>query len=131
EQFGWRVMYYGAAVMMSILYLILHFKLPRLIPDYRGSYGSLLRSIYRYFRTEPALRLASYRGALSFAGLSAFWTTLVFLMETNFGYGSTAAGLFGLVGIAGALGAAVFGKLNDRMNRNHLVLRSEERREGK
>jgi len=122
EQFGWRVMYYGAAVMMSILYLILHFKLPRLIPDYRGSYGSLLRSIYRYFRTEPALRLASYRGALSFAGLSAFWTTLVFLMETNFGYGSTAAGLFGLVGIAGALGAAVFGKLNDRMNRNHLVL---------
>lgn len=122
EQFGWRVMYYGAAVMMTLLYLILHFQLPRLYPDYKGSYGSLLRSILHYFRTEPDLRLASYRGALSFAGLSAFWTTLVFLMEKNFGYGSTEAGLFGLVGVAGAMGATITGKLNDRMNRHHLVL---------
>ena len=122
EQFGWRVMYYGAAVMMAFLYLILHLKLPKLFPDYKGSYGSLLRSIFDYFKAEQDLRLASYRGALSFAGLSAFWTTLVFLMEKNFGYGSTEAGLFGLVGAAGALGATVTGKLNDRMNRTHLVI---------
>lgn len=122
EQFGWRVMYYGAAVMMIFLYLILHYKLPRLYPRYEGSYGSLLKSIYQYFVTDPELRMASLRGALSFAGLSAFWTTLVFLMEKNFGYGSTAAGLFGLVGVAGALGAVVTGRLNDRMNRNLLVL---------
>ena len=121
EQFGWRTMYYGAAVVMAFLFLLLHFKLPKLKPHFPGSYGSLLKSIWHYFKTEPALRVASLRGALGFAGLSAFWTTLVFLMEDNFGYGSTAAGLFGLLGITGALGATVVGKLNDKINKNRII----------
>lgn len=122
EQFGWRTMYYGAAVVMSLLFIMLHFKLPKLKPHFSGSYASLLKSIWHYFKTEKTLRVASLRGALGFAGLSAFWTTLVFLMEDNFGYGSTAAGLFGLLGMAGALGATVVGKLNDRINKNKIIL---------
>ncbi|WP_310994032.1 MFS transporter [Aequorivita marina] len=122
EQFGWRVMYYSAAGLMVFLFLILRAKLPPLNPHFPGSYGSLLKSILHYFKTEPELRVASLRGALAFAGLSAFWTTLVFLMEDNFGYGSTITGLFGLLGIAGALGATVVGKLNDKINKNQLLL---------
>ncbi len=121
EAFGWRVMYYAAAILMVVLFVLLRIKLPILKPHFPGSYGSLLKSILHYFRTEPSLRLASLRGALAFAGLSAFWTTLVFLMEDNFGYGSTITGLFGLLGIVGALGATVFGKLNDRINKNRLI----------
>lgn len=124
EQFGWRTMYYGAAVVMALLFFILHYKLPKLKPHFPGSYGSLLKSIWHYFKSEPALRVASLRGALGFAGLSAFWTTLVFLMEDNFGYGSTAAGLFGLFGIAGALGATVVGRLNDKINKNRIIVLS-------
>lgn len=121
EALGWRVMYYAAAILMVILFVLLRIKLPTIKPHFPGSYGSLLKSILYYFKAEPSLRLASLRGALAFAGLSAFWTTLVFLMEDNFGYGSTVTGLFGLLGIVGALGATVFGKLNDRLNKNRLI----------
>ena len=122
EQFGWRVMYYAASVIMLLLFFVLQYKLPQLSPKYRGSYGSLLKSIGFYFRTEPSVRLAALRGGLAFAGLSAFWTTLVFLMEDSFGYGSAVTGAFGLFGIAGALAAAYFGKMNDRMSKNKIIL---------
>lgn len=122
ENFGWRSMYYGAAAVMALLFLLLHYKLPPIKSHFSGSYGSLLKSIFHYFKTERELRLASLRGALAFAGLSAFWTTLVFLMEDNFGYGSTITGLFGIFGIAGALGATVVGKLNDKINKNSIII---------
>lgn len=122
EQFGWRIMYYSAAVLMLVLFFILRAKLPKLNPHFPGSYGSLLKSIWHYFKTEPELRIASLRGALAFAGLSAFWTILVFLMEDNFGYGSTITGLFGLLGIAGALGATIVGKLSDKINKNRIII---------
>ncbi|WP_194852298.1 MFS transporter [Nonlabens antarcticus] len=124
EQFGWRSMYYGAAALMILLFFLLQYKLPKLLPQYDGSYGSLLKSIGYYFKTEPSVRLAALRGGLLFAGLSAFWTTLVFLMEDNFGYGSDVAGAFGLFGIAGALAAVVVGKLSDRVSKHKIMLYS-------
>jgi len=123
-QFGWRSMYYAATVIMVILFFVLQFKLPKLLPDYKGSYASLLKSIGYYFRTEPSVRLAALRGGLAFAGLSAFWTTLVFLMEDNFGYGSDVTGAFGLFGVVGALAATVVGKLNDKINQHKIILYS-------
>ncbi|MBO3098597.1 MFS transporter [Gelidibacter sp. DF109] len=124
DMYGWRVMYYAATVLMVILFIILRWKLPNLKPNYNGSYGNLMLSLWHYFKTEPSLRLAALRGALGFAGLSAFWTTLVFLMEDSFGYGSTIAGAFGVFGIAGALGATVVGKLNDKISKNKIILYS-------
>lgn len=124
EEFGWRVMYYGAAILMAILFVILKWKLPNLKPNYSGSYSKLMKSIWFYFKTEPSLRLAALRGALGFAGLSAFWTTLVFLMEDSFGYGSTITGAFGIFGIVGALGATVVGKVNDKYSKNKIILLS-------
>ncbi|QDO92454.1 MFS transporter [Formosa sediminum] len=122
EQYGWRTMYYTATIIMAILFVVLRFKLPKLNPEFSGTYVSLLKSVFHYFKTEPTLRLAALRGALSFGCLSAFWTTLVFLMEDNFGYGSTVTGLFGLLGMGGALGAAVVGKLNDKMSKNKIII---------
>jgi predicted MFS family arabinose efflux permease len=121
-QFGWRAMYYIASVLMVLLYVLLQFKLPTLTPKYSGSYVSLLKSILFYFKTEPSVRLAALRGGLAFAGLSVFWTTLVFLMEDSFGYGSGVTGAFGLFGIAGALAAVVVGKLNDKFSKDKLIL---------
>ena len=122
EFFGWRTVYYLAAIMMAALLGLLILKLPRLAPTYEGSYFDLMRSIGQYFKKEPRLRLAALRGALSFGAFSAFWTTLVFLMDDNFGYGSGAAGLFGLLGIIGALAAALVGKLNDRMGKHKIIV---------
>lgn len=124
EAFGWRVMYYAATVLMLLLFVLLRWKLPALHPNYKGTYGNLMASLWHYFSTEPSLRLAALRGALAFAGLSAFWTTLVFLMEDTFGYGSTITGAFGIFGIAGALGATVVGKMNDKISKNKIILYS-------
>lgn len=124
EQFGWRTMYYSAALLMTALFALLQLKLPRIEPNYRGSYGALMKSLWFYLKTESSLRLAAIRGALAFAGLSAFWTTLVFLMEDSFGYGSGVTGSFGLFGIIGALAATIVGKFNDKINKNKIILSS-------
>ncbi|WP_405198548.1 MFS transporter [Christiangramia sp. LLG6405-1] len=121
EYFGWRAMYYGATGIMLILWLLLKLKLPELQPDFKGTYKQLMQSTWHYFKTESPVRLAAVRGGLGFAGFSAFWTTLVFVMEDNFNYGSGIAGAFGLLGIGGALAATVIGKLSDRMNKNNLI----------
>ena len=121
EYLGWRAMYYAAAAIMLILWLLLKLKLPELQPDFKGSYKELMQSTWHYFKKESPVRLAAARGALGFAGFSAFWTTLVFVMEDNFNYGSGVAGSFGLLGIGGALAATVMGKLSDKMNKNRLI----------
>ena len=54
-------------------------------------------------------------GALAFAAMNAFWTTLVFFIAgPPYHYGATAAGVLGLAGIAGALGAPIIGRISDR-----------------
>ncbi len=121
EYFGWRIMFFLAAGLMVIYWLLLKLKLPELKPDFKGSYAQLMKSLGHYFKTESSVRLAALRGGLGFAGFSAFWTTLVFLMEDSFHYGSGAAGSFGILGIGGAIAATVVGKLSDRFNKNRLI----------
>ena len=121
EYLGWRSMYFIASGIMLLYALVLVFKLPSLTSDFKGSYAKLMQSLWKYFKAEPSVRLAALRGGLGFAGFSAFWTTLVFLMEDNFNYGSGIAGMFGVLGIGGALAATWAGKLSDKMNKNRLI----------
>ncbi len=122
ELLGWRAMYFIAAGLMALLWLILKFRLPQLHPDFKGNYGELLQSILHQFKSKPQLRLAGIRGALDFASFSVFWTTLVFLLEGEpFHMGSDVAGAFGFAGIAGAVIAGVVGRLTDRMNKNYII----------
>ncbi|WP_090753146.1 MFS transporter [Nonlabens sp. Hel1_33_55] len=122
EYYGWRAIFYVATGLMVLLFILLHYKLPKLNPTYQGSYWSLFKSIAHYFKTEPTVRVAALRGGLGFAAISVFWTTLVFLLEESFNYGSDVAGYFGLIGIVGALAATVTGKLNDRINKYYIIL---------
>lgn len=110
-----------AAIAMLLLLVILIFKLPNIIPDYKGTYLKLMQSIYSIFKSNSNVRLAALRGALGFAGLSAFWTTLVFLLEDSFNYGSATAGSFGVLGIVGAITANVMGRKNTESNKNKLI----------
>lgn len=92
-------------------------QLPKVEPDYKGRYRDLMGSIIKIFRAEPALRLASLRGALCFACFSAFWTTLVFLLkQPQFNEPTSVVGAFGLVGVLGALAAGLMGHLSDKMD---------------
>lgn len=118
--FGWRAMFYIAAALMIIIWALIYFLLPEIEPDYKGSYKNLMLSLVHLIRDEPKLRLAAMRGALCFACFSAFWSTLTFLLEQNFGLGSEVAGLFGLVGAFGALAVGAMGRLSDKMDPYHL-----------
>jgi predicted MFS family arabinose efflux permease len=114
--FGWEAMYYIAAALMVVIWLMLFFMLPKVQPEYKGTYGSLMSSMVTLIKEEPALRIAAFRGALCFACFMAFWSTLTVLLHENLNKGSDVAGLFGIVGAAGAIAAGVMGRLSDKMN---------------
>lgn len=113
--FGWRVMYGLASVLMLVLAVSLRVLLPNSYPQSPLTYRSLFPSLGRLIRTEPVLREAALMGSMQFGAFSVFWTTLVFFLERPpYHFGSEVAGLFGLVGVAGAMIAPVAGRISDR-----------------
>ncbi len=114
DHFGWRTMYWLAAAVMLVNATVLQFMLPHRPPTQTLSYARLMRSLAHLLRSQPALRTASFISATSFGAFCAFWAVLSFLMRDRFGRGATDAGLFGIVGLAGALFAPIAGKLSDR-----------------
>jgi predicted MFS family arabinose efflux permease len=115
QHLGWREMFMIAAGLMIALLIVLVGLLPRTAPTSSLSYPALLRSLWDLFRGERVLREASMVGALLFASFSAFWATLtLYLASPAYHLGPQVAGMFGLVGIAGALAAPLAGRLADR-----------------
>jgi predicted MFS family arabinose efflux permease len=113
--FGWRAVFAAAAGLMLLLAAVSAFAFPRGPVNSTLSYGALLRSLLTLARTQPVLREAAIIGGLVFGAFSVFWTTLAFRLETPpLHYGARAAGLFGLVGIVGAMTAPVIGRIADR-----------------
>jgi predicted MFS family arabinose efflux permease len=115
-QYGWRTVYWAAAAAMALLAVVLRPLLPGHDIHEDLSYVRLLQSVVEQVKLYPTLRQAMLNGALLFAGFSAFWATLVFRLETPpLHYGTRAAGLFGLVGAAGAMIAPIVGRWADRI----------------
>ncbi len=120
---GWRSIYWCAAVLMLLVAALFRSGLPRIVPSVQMSWLSLVRSAATLVRTQPTLREAASLGAIFFAAFSAFWTTLIFFLQTPpYHYGTAVAGLFGLVGAAGAIGAPVVGRMADRYGARRNVL---------
>lgn len=112
--FSWQTMYWIAAALMIVLFFVLGRALPKGPPTFHGNYKSLLHSMLDLIRTQPVLRETSLVAALQFAAFSAFWTTLVFHVHSlPQAYGSDVAGMFGIVGVIGAIAAPYAGKLSD------------------
>jgi predicted MFS family arabinose efflux permease len=100
---------------MFTLAVALHYLLPFDRPHADLSYGELLRSIGKLVAREPLLREAALTGGMLFGAFSSFWATLVFFLgAAPYRYGARVAGLFGIVGLAGALIAPRAGRLTDR-----------------
>ena len=112
---GWRLSFTLAAVVMLALALRLSRALPPAPPAERVRYRAALRSVLSLIGEEPLLRQRMVLGAVGFAGFSALWTTVAFLLGgAPYHYGEGLIGLFGLAGAAGALVAPVAGGLGDR-----------------
>lgn len=120
--FGWRAMYWIAAVLMVLLSAALQLLLPKDSKRASISYPKLLSSIWHLARTESVLQEASIYGGLAFGSFNVFWVTLGFYLEgAPYHYDSTVVGLFGLVGVAGALGASFAGRLADRIDSRNIT----------
>jgi predicted MFS family arabinose efflux permease len=113
---GWQAVYWIAAGLMLVLAVTLRFALPMDRPVSEMGYLRLLKSLGQLIRSEAVLRETSVLGALVFGAFSAFWVALSFFLEgAPYHYGSDITGLFGLVGVAGALTANIVGKMADRI----------------
>jgi predicted MFS family arabinose efflux permease len=110
----WRAVFVVAAVLIGVLSLFLTRELP---PDEDRPairYRDLLRSTVALAKAHPVLRLRATYGFLSFAALSAFWTSVSFVLDRPpFEFSDGVIGLFGLVGAAGAVMASVAGRMAD------------------
>jgi predicted MFS family arabinose efflux permease len=119
---GWRWVYAIAACMILGVCIAVQFRLPRSEPTAELPYLTLLKSTIHLVRQHPALRESALFGGAAFCCFSAFWTTLVFLLEQPpYHWGAQAAGLLGLVGAAGAAGAPIIGRLADKHGARYTI----------
>lgn len=112
---GWHAVFGGAALVVALLALILHQRLPRRVPQGGLPYPRLMASLWRLFAGTPLLRRrAAYHAGL-FGAFSLFWTVApLALAGPRYQLSQTGIALFALVGMAGAVASPVAGKLADR-----------------
>lgn len=112
---GWRAMFWIASGLCLLLFFIIQKQFPYNKPEFKGSYGQLISSLFSLIKEQPLLREATLINVFSFAQFGAFWTTMVLLLSTEpFSFNSATIGLFGIVGASGALAAPLVGKLGDK-----------------
>lgn len=111
EYWGWRTMYYLAAVIMFVCIFIVLKVIPDMSVNYKGTYKDLMHSLLTIFRQRPDIRLSSLRAGLCFGSFLALWACLAFKLSGAPLYaGNNVIGLLGLCGVAGALTASIVGR---------------------
>jgi predicted MFS family arabinose efflux permease len=112
---GWQAVYLIGAGAMLLLAILAAVLLPPQRPERRVPYRELLASLWPILARQSIVQRHAIIGALGFGAFSAFWTTLAFYLGNRpEHFDSQTTGLFGLVGVAGALAAPVSGRLSDR-----------------
>jgi predicted MFS family arabinose efflux permease len=123
DHYGWRAVYWVAAAVMLVLALVVRLMLPESRPADAPGWLDLMKSIVTLAREHAVVREAAVIAFLMFSSFAALWTTLVFLLRTPpYDYGTTAAGMFGLLGAASATAAPLVGRVSDRVSAGRVVL---------
>lgn len=115
---SWRQVYWMGLGVQICVFLALYFFMPdypRLNKLSAGelikTYPRILWSIVKLYFNYPVLVQACLLAFISFTPLTAFWTTLTFLLsEAPYAYSTSVIGLFGLIGGATLLLGPLFGK---------------------
>ncbi len=115
QYFGWRTVFSASVAALLALAAVVVLRLPKSRPTSTLPYARLLASMWHLAIELPGLRQASLTGAALFAAFSAFWSVLTLLLAgPPFHLGPQAAGLFGIVGAAGAMAAPLAGRSADK-----------------
>jgi predicted MFS family arabinose efflux permease len=85
--------------------------IPDMPPNFKGTYGGLMKSLGSLTKAHPLVAAFSLRGGLCFGSLLTFWSTIAFKMaRPPFNAGSNIIGILGLAGIGGAVASSFLGK---------------------
>lgn len=119
DHLGWRSMYWIGAALMVVMSALVYRFIPTEKPAFKGSYRELIGSLFHLLRSEKLARQSSWIGACLFGGISVFWSTLAFFLEKPpFSYSLSTIGLFGIVGMAGAIISPQAGRMADQKGYN-------------
>ena len=111
---GWRGVHEFAAIVLLIFAIYLFYSLPKDNIEKETSYKNIILSLPPLLKKEKVLRETIVFGAAAFCAFNIFWVSLSFILEGSpYNYGSAIVGLFGFLGIAGALAAGFSGKLTN------------------
>ena len=116
DVWGWRAAYLAAAVLTSLVGLLLRRALPTVPPSEPAvPYRKLVTSMASLVRDEPVLRRRAALAVVIFATLNVLWSSLALaLTSAPRPLSNSAIGLLGVVGLAGAIAARRAGRLADR-----------------
>ncbi len=115
QAFGWHSVYFIASGMTLLLAGALAKFLPNTNTRSDLSYAQLSKSVVTMMRSERQLQIRSLYGFLGFGMFSVFWASAALLLsKPPYSYSNAVIGLFGLVGVAGALAANLAGKRSDQ-----------------
>lgn len=124
EYWGWRTMYYIAAVIMLLCIFVVVRVLPDMPLNFKGTYKGLMKSLFTLYRDNSTIRLVSARAGLCFGSFLALWACLAFKLSGEpFYAGNNIIGMLGLCGVAGALTASFVGSLVHKFGVRFLLFR--------
>ncbi|WP_263057894.1 MFS transporter [Pectobacterium sp. F1-1] len=123
ESAGWRAMFWLSVPLALAGAWAMGRMLPASPSNQTVRYRELMHSLVTLWRGERALRKATLIQALLFASFSAFWSVLALYLESGrFQMGAAAAGLFGVIGVAGIFAAPLAGGIADRTGSRPVVI---------
>ncbi|WP_297418331.1 MFS transporter [Clostridium sp.] len=117
KYFNWRTMYIIAVFFMIGLFIVLKVLLPICEANANANmnYISSLKSMTALPKKFPVIKEAAINGAMILAAFSALWTTLTFHLQSSaFNFDTNIVGMFGLLGVTGAMLAPLAGRLSDK-----------------
>jgi len=123
EQFGWRSVFIMSAVLAALFGLLLRLFLPTNKPQANLGYFSLIKSTLSLFVKHKPLQIFTLSGAFWFASFNVLWATLaIYVSDAPFNYNAQQAGLFGVIALAGVIGAKSSGKWVNRLGSKKLIM---------
>jgi predicted MFS family arabinose efflux permease len=123
EHYGWRSVFIMSAVLAAIFGILLQLFLPNNKPQSRLRYWPLLKSTLNLFTQHKSLQTFTLSGACWFAAFNALWATLaIYVSQAPFNYNAQQAGLFGVIALAGVIGAKASGKWVNKLGAKTLIL---------
>ncbi|MFT4021808.1 MAG: MFS transporter [Acinetobacter sp.] len=113
--FSWYFIYLICSGILLACALVLYRSLDAYPAESKRSYAHTLRNLWNILRQHKRLQLRTLVGAVTFASLStAFVTMSLLLVPEPFHFSDFHVGLFGMVGIFGAIMANFSGRYIDR-----------------